>query len=72
MICWTDSLVTWNDHLYNQAYGDDYRGLNSDHNTVAEVETAVQFFPNSLSQTGRHLYLYHIQCLTQMVDNNID
>jgi hypothetical protein len=40
---------------------DNYRGLDSNRDTVAEVETVIRLFPDVISKQGRHGY--PIQCL---------
>jgi hypothetical protein len=56
------------DMLCDNGFGDDYyRGLDSDRDTEAEVETAIRFFPDVLSRRSRpeiegdEIY-YPIQC----------
>merc|ERR1711971_1042634 len=55
--------------LCNQDSGENYRGLDSDRDTEAEVETVVRFFPHVLSQRGGRYDWYPIKCLTTIYDN---
>jgi hypothetical protein len=48
----------------------DYRGLDSDRDTEAEIETAVRFFPDVLSRRGR-FNLYPIQLLVFTLGENM-
>ena len=50
--------------------GEEYRGLDSDRDTEAEVETAVRFFPNVLSRRGGIYDCYPVISLTFMIDDN--
>ena len=58
----------------------DYRGLDSERDTEAEVETALRIFPHTLrrrkrDESGNNLTLYPIHCLslkTDGTDDNID
>jgi len=52
--------------------GEEYRGLDSNRDTEAEVETAVRFFPNVLSREGGRYNRYPVIYLTFMIDNNDD
>jgi hypothetical protein len=47
----------------NDADADNYHGLDSDHDTEAEVETAIRFFPEVLSIREDHFAEYPIQLL---------
>ena len=48
----------------NDADADNYRGLDSDRDTEAEVETAIRFFPEVLSRREDRFDEYPIQLLT--------
>jgi len=56
--------------LFDDDVGEDYRGLDSDRDTEAEVETAVRFFPNVLSREGGRYGWYPIKSLSSTFDNS--
>jgi hypothetical protein len=47
----------------NNVNSDNYRGLDSDRDTEAEVETIIRVFPDVLTRRGGIYLLYPIQCL---------
>ena len=55
---------------YDPENPNDYRGLDSNRDTVTEVETAIRFFPEVLTRRGGRKNEYPIQILTYSYEND--